>query len=139
MSTRIYVTRTLLMIVMILVTLSEVRAQETTVVNNATLSQYVPAGESSRNFCQDVTIEIDGQFITISTTVTICCNTEHFICFPIFKNHKQASARKNSDSVTVISSNTFTWGANQISVKPGTYAVDEEGNITDLEYWVQKK
>ncbi|GEM_PF-2444447 len=133
------VNRIMFATVIILFTLTEAKAQDALVVDNSGLSKYVPTSGSSRSFCQDVTIEIDGQFITISTTLTICCNTEHFICFPIFPKKEQAAQRKDQNSVTVIRSDTFTWGTHQVSVKPGNYSINSDGQITDLQYVVQKK
>lgn len=102
------------------------------------LSWIQPTGQRSTGFpwngCGEFTITIDLIYMQVETVVVVCC--VQGICIPNVQLPVQVDI-SDSEPLEITQSSTEVVGNHQISIRPGTYTVGEDGGIQDLTYLVR--
>ena len=86
------------------------------------------------NGCKDFTVGISiAGWIYAETSITVCCACA--VCGVYLENSQnQQKSIKGSGTITINTSSSVMYGNYEISIAPGNYTINKEGELLDVRY-----
>lgn len=117
------------------------RGSDTSIVTSEQLFKTFKDDKTNpmtRDFCQEIEVNIDLVFGEITTTVIVCCSTEIFVCIPNANRNIRNANNEYPNDLEILNSASVVQGGYRVSILPGTYDLNSKGEINKLKYKITK-
>jgi len=127
--------------VMISTDMQAQRGSDVSIVNSEALFKTFKddmTNPLTRDFCQEIEVNIDLVIGEITTTIIVCCSTQIFICIPNANRNVMNANNEYPNDLEITNSSSVVQGSYRVSIVPGTYSLNSKGEINKLKYKMTK-